>query len=107
MQNHSVPLSAHPDGCRHLGIHKSHKYAVRALVQIMLALCIFPKLNLKKKKKTNKKKKEAAKQPCNSRTEGGNAKPNIIDKYSVFASTEVITIIIYRKKKSTVRKQLK
>lgn len=116
MQNHSVPLSAHPDGRRHLGIRKSRTYAVRALLIIMLALCIFPKLNFKKEKirknKEKKKRKEAAKQPCNCRTQGGNAKPNVVDKYSMFSSSELKIIIIYKKKKklkeqSTVRKQLK
>lgn len=108
MQNHSVPLSAHPDGRRHLGIRKSRTYAVRALLLIMLALCIFPKLHLKKeKRRKNKqtKRKEAAKQPCNCRTEGGNAKTNVIDKYSVFSSSELKIIIIYKIKKNP--KQLK
>lgn len=81
MQNHNVPLSALPDGRRHLGIHKSHTYAVGALLQIILALRIFPKLHLKKERK------EAGKLLCNSRMNGGNAKPNVTDKYGAFGSS--------------------
>lgn len=58
----------------------------RALLQITPALRTFPKLRKKHKKRQQNN-------GIHSRVDGGNAKPNTTDKYGVFGSSALKTVI--------------